>query len=89
MKAPRWSAWVAVAVCLPLVSMPWLISDSAPDRSTEVMLWLYPLVVVLGAFCAWKSMPERPEVFWILILVIALVHAAMWVLVNPLIVTVL
>lgn len=89
MKAPRWSAWVAVAVCLPLVSMPWLISDSAPDRSTEVMLWLYPLVVVLGTFCAWKSMPERPEVFWILILVIALVHAAMWVLVNPLIVTAL
>lgn len=48
------------------------------------MLWLYPFVIVLGAFCAWKSIPERPEVFWILIVVMALVHAAMWVLVNPL-----
>ena len=86
MKAPKWAAWVAVIVCLPLLSLPWMIADSAPDSNTKIMLSLYPLVVVLGAFCAWKCMPERPEVFWILVAVILLVHAAMWVLVNPLIV---
>jgi len=87
MKAPKWAAWLAVIVCLPLVSLPWLIADSAPDSNTKVMLWIYPFAVLLGAFCAWKSMPERQEVYWILIAVLLLVHAAMWVLVNPLIVT--
>lgn len=89
MKAPKWATWIAVIVCLPLFSMPWLIADSAPDSNTKTMLSLYPLAVLLGAYCARKAMPERPEVFWILIAVIVLVHAAMWVLVNPLIVTAL
>ncbi len=89
MKAPRWAAWVAVAVCLPILAMPWLISESAPGGISETMLWTYPFAVILGAWCAWKSMPARPEVYWILIAVLLLVHASMWVLVNPLIVTAL
>ena len=47
------------------------------------MLWLYAPVTILAAYCAYKSMPERPEVFWVLIAVIILTHLAMWVLVNP------
>lgn len=87
MKAPRWAAWVAAAVCVPVVSLPWLISLSAPERMTETLLWIYPFAVFGGAYCAWKSMPERPEVYWILIAVILLIHAAMWMLADPTIVT--
>lgn len=84
MKAPVWSTIVAVAACLPLLAMPWLLSVSDPSETNRIMLCLYPLAVVLGAYCARKSMPERPEVFWILIAIILLIHASMWILVDPL-----
>ena len=83
MKAPIWAAAVAVAACLPLLAMPWLLAASAPDSANKVFLSLYPLAVVGGAYLAWRSMPERPEVYWILIAVIILIHISMWLLVDP------
>ena len=83
MKAPKWAAWVAVAVCLPVISLPWLIAACPPGLTYEALLWLYAPVIILAAYCAYKSMPERPEVFWVLIAIVILTHLAMWVLVNP------
>lgn len=87
MKPPKWAVWVAVAVCLPIISLPWLIAECPPDHTYETMLWLYAPVIIVTAYCAYKSMPERPEVFWVLIAVAILTHLSMWVLVNPLYLT--
>lgn len=46
----------------------------------DELLVIEGISVICGAYCAWKSMPDRPEVFWILIAVIALTHAAVWLL---------
>ena len=37
MKAPKWAAWVAVAVCLPVISLPWLI---AVIILTHLAMWV-------------------------------------------------
>lgn len=80
MNAQKWATAIAVIICLPIISMPWLIAQCQPDSFNEKLLWAYPFAVICGAYCAWKSMPDRPEVFWILIAVIALTHAAVWLL---------
>ena len=47
-------------------------------------LRFYPVYVLAAGICAWLSYGRRPEVTWIILVLLILTHAAMWLLVNPL-----
>ena len=42
---------------------------------------MYPVYVILSCACEWKAWGRRPEVTWILMVVMLLTHAAMWALI--------
>ena len=71
-----------IAACLPLVAYPALLSRCPADSPAEIFVYLYPVYVVLSGVCAWQSWPARKEVFYILIALLLLTHAAMWALVS-------
>lgn len=79
---PWWVKLLLVVMTLPVLSLPWLLAK-APEENTEALwlLRLYPVAIVLAAWCGWKAYGQRPEVTWVLIAVMFLTNAAMWVLV--------
>lgn len=76
---------IIIIAALPVVAFPALLSQApAGDGTVDLFLWFYPLYVVASAVCAWICRDKRPEVMWILVVLMLLTHAAMWLLVNPL-----
>lgn len=78
--APRWLTLTVILVSLPVFSFPALLDSCPPEL--KAMVWLYPVYVVAAAWLAWKCYPQRHALAWILIALIALTHAAMWVMVS-------
>lgn len=70
------------ALCLPLAAYPALISRCPDDRTVEIFVWAYPVYVVLAAVCAWYCRPQRKELAWIILALLALTHIAIWLLVT-------
>ena len=77
---PLWVKLLIIVCCLPLAAYPWLLSASAPGEENKWLLYLYPIAVILYAICAWKSWARRPELTWILLIMLLLTHAALWAL---------
>ncbi len=74
-----------IVAALPVSAYPAMIAASASAGSeTSGYVWLYPIYVVAASVCEWMCMRRRPEVTWILIVLVLLTHGAMWMLVlNP------
>lgn len=79
---PLWAKLLIIASALPVLAYPWLLSASAADTEERTFLWFYPIYVVASVICAWICWPERREVYWILIVLMLLTHAAIFFLIN-------
>lgn len=80
---PLWVKVLIVLTALPVLDLPWLWAGDPVTDTGKVLLWLYPAYVVVSAVCEWLAYRRRPEVTWILMLLLVLAHAAMWVLCYP------
>lgn len=79
---PWWIKFLILLAAAPVLGYPALLAHCPEDVSDiKVYLWFYPIYVVVGTVCAWLAWRRRPEVTWILIVVMLLTHAAMWTLV--------
>lgn len=72
---------IALLCCLPLLGAPELIGRCPTEGSAKTFVMLYPIYVVLTAYLAVKSYPERPTLAWILLALLLLTHAAIWLLI--------
>ncbi len=79
-KAPLWLVIVTVIAMLPVLAFPMLLDGPAGNQETKALLWLYPLYVLVSGVCAVICYHQRPEVTWILLILMILSHAAMWIL---------
>lgn len=77
---PLWAKIVVITAALPVMSYPWLLAKTPADSTNEMLIWFYPVYVVVSAVCAWICWPQRREVYWILIALMLLTHAAMFLL---------
>lgn len=77
-KMPLWAKLLVIAAVLPLGAYTWLLAHSS--RGSAAFLVFYPLYVIASAICAWISWPDRREIYWILIILLFLTHAAMFAL---------
>lgn len=78
-----WTKAAIIVAALPVFAFPWMLAAAREaDAGVDTWLWFYPLYVLFGAVCEWRSASRRPEVTWILIVLMLLTHAAMWVLVQ-------
>jgi len=78
-----WTRAAIVLAALPVVAYPWMLA-AARQADAGVYTWLlfYHVYVMFAAICEWRSASRRPEVTWILIVLMLLTHAAMWILVR-------
>lgn len=83
---PLWMKIVIVACGLPVLAFPALLNRCPEGSTAEIFLWIYPFYTLLACVLAWRCWGRRPELTWVLLLVLLLTHAAMWVLVDPTIV---
>ena len=81
LTTPLWAKIVAIVAALPLLAYPWLLSVAPATGSVETFLYLYPIYVVLSTVCEWLVYPRSPEVYWIMVALMLLTHAAMFALV--------
>ncbi|MGN0219052.1 MAG: hypothetical protein ACI4AX_02070 [Muribaculaceae bacterium] len=79
-KAPCWLVIVTVIAMLPVLAFPMLLDGQAGDKESRALLWLYPFYVIVSGICAVICYRQRPEVTWILLILMILSHAAMWIL---------
>lgn len=77
-----WIKAIIILVSLPVLAWPSLLSHCSSESTARTFLWLYPAYVIAAAICAWICRRRRPEVTWIIVLLMILTHAAMWVLVD-------
>lgn len=79
---PWWFKLVVVVCALPVLAFPFLLSDAPAGGIARSLVILYPAYVIVSAICALICYGRRPEVSWILVVLMLLTHAAMWILVN-------
>lgn len=70
-----------IVCCLPVLTFPWMLGRAPEDGSVELFLWLYPVYVVISAYCEWLCAGSRNTLVWILMILMLLTHGAMWMLV--------
>lgn len=81
-KLPLWLKILIIVSALPVFCLPALLARA--DGGSQQVLWLircYPVAIVLAAWCAWMAYGQRPELTWILIVIMWLTNGAMWMLV--------
>ncbi len=78
-----WIKLIIIVAMLPVLAYPKMLADSSPEAGSEgTFLWIYPAYVLAAGICAWISWKKRPEITWILVVLLILTHVAMWILVS-------
>lgn len=79
---PWWFKVLLIVCVLPLAAFPFLLANAPEDGTAHYLVVLYPAYVIVSAICALICYGRRPEVSWILVVLMLLTHAGMWVLVK-------
>lgn len=84
---PLWLKIVIIACCAPVAGFFKLMSLCPPAAESRTLLWLYPFYVFAAGICAWMCAGSRRAVTWILLVLLLLTHVAMWLLVDPMLIS--
>lgn len=79
---PWWFKVLVIVCALPVLASPFLLADAPEDGIAHSLVIFYPAYVIVAAICALICYGRRPEVSWILVVLMLLTHAGMWVLVH-------
>lgn len=80
-KTPLWFKIIVIVLMLPLIGFPTLLTGMGElDDTVRMLLWLYPLYVLVTGICATMCYPSRRELAWILLAVMLLSHAGIYYL---------
>lgn len=79
---PLWFKVIVLVCALPVLAFPFLLADAPEGGSARTLMFLYPAYVIGSAICALICYGQRPEVSWILLVLMLLTHAAMWILIK-------
>lgn len=79
-KTPQLLLWIVILFMLPVLAFPILLSRT-PD-GFKIFLWLYPIYVLTAGYLAYQCYDSRREMTYILLILLAFSHIAMWFLPN-------
>lgn len=77
----RW--WLAILLIFMLTPIFFFISvalEAPVGSALRMLVWFYPAFCIADAVCAWICYPQRKEVAWILIALMALGHIGIYIL---------
>lgn len=77
---PWWMKALIIIDVLPVLPVIFRILGAVPEGTPQTLVYLYPVYVVVAAVCAWMCCSKRPEVTYIILVLMALTHAAMLML---------
>ncbi len=77
---PAWMKILIVALALPVAGFPLLLAGAPADSMARLLVWFYLAYVAASAVCAWICYGQRPEVTWILLVLMALSHFSIYYL---------
>lgn len=66
-RRPWWFTTILIILVLPAFSTPWLLADAPEGSLLSILIKWFPAFLLLAAFCAWFSYPQRRDVAWILV----------------------
>ncbi len=75
-RRPAWVTIVTLLALSPLALFPLLLRHVEPGMMIFVRLYI-PYAVCTAAL-AWLCWPRRKDMYWILLVLLLLSHAAMW-----------
>lgn len=80
-KTPLWFKILALVLMLPVFGLPTLLSGlDGAENAVRLLVWLYPAYVILSGICALLCYRSRPELAWILLILMLLSHAGVYYL---------
>lgn len=79
-RRPWWFTLILVLLVLPAFGTPWVLADAPNESLLEILIKWFPAFLLLAAVCAWLSYPQRRDVAWILVLLMAVSAASIFVI---------
>ena len=80
-KVPIWLTILIVICSLPVVMLPYLLSQASAEGGIKTFLWIYPIYTIASAYLAYQSYANRREMTWILLIIMILTHLSIFLLV--------
>lgn len=77
-RHPWWFTAILVLFVAPAFGMPWLLVSAPPHSLLTTLIKLFPAYLLVSAVCAWLAYPQRREVAWILVALMALTSGALY-----------
>ena len=78
-RRPWWFTVILIVMVLPAFALPWMLVSAPAGSLLMTLVKLYPLYLLGSAVCAWLSYPQRRELSWILVALMALSSSALFV----------
>lgn len=76
-RRPWWFTVILVLLVFPAFGMPWLLASAPAGSMLQTLIKLYPAYLLLSAVCAWLCYPQRRELAWILVALMAMTSGAL------------
>lgn len=82
LKQIKFAFYTSILLIFALLTGFLMASESDGIANVGAMILLYPAYIMLSTWLAWKSYNERPEISWILIILMILSTIALLLLIN-------
>lgn len=69
-RHPWWFTVLIVLAAAPMLLFPGM--ETAAEGQMGTLMWLFPVYMVIASVCAWVCYPDRRELAWILLALMAL-----------------
>ena len=79
-RRPWWFTVILVIMVFPAFGMPWMMASAPEGSMLQTLIKLYPAYLALSAVCAWLCYPQRRELAWILVALMALSSSALLII---------
>lgn len=79
-RRPWWFTVLLIVLVLPALSTPWLLADAPEGTLLNGLLRWFPAYLLLSAICAWLAYPQRRDVAWVLVALMALSAGAVFMI---------
>ncbi len=81
-KPIKFALYTSVLLIFALLTGFLMSRESDGIANVGTMILLYPAYIMLSTWLAWKSYKQRPEISWILIILMILSTIALLLLIN-------
>ncbi len=79
-RRPWWFTVILIVMVFPAFGMPWMLASAPVGSMLLTLIKLYPAYLALSAVCAWLCYPQRRELAWILVALMALSSSALLII---------